>query len=131
MVIDIFTLCDYAQDVGGKLTIVGTFDKIYFPELPGFLPICSIATRISLEGGETGEHTIKISILDSNEKEIIKPLGGKFNVNIQNDEEKGTVSFVIGIGRLKFESYGKYYINLLIDEETRKSVTLVVKKPSK
>jgi hypothetical protein len=131
MEIDIFTLCDYAQDVGGKLTIVGTFDKIYFPELPGFLPICSIATRIRLNKNETGEHSLTISILDSNEKEIIKPIRGKFNVDLTIGDEQGTASLVIGIGKLKFDSYGKYCINLFLDEGKVKTLDFVVKKTSK
>ena len=31
---EIFTLCDFAQDAGGKLTIVGTFDQISSANFP-------------------------------------------------------------------------------------------------
>ena len=34
MEIEIFTLCDYAQDMKGKLVLVGTFDTIFPKQYP-------------------------------------------------------------------------------------------------
>jgi hypothetical protein len=63
MEIDIFAVCDFAQDVAGKLTVVGTFDTIFVPELPAVLPICSIAARVRLQKKDDGLHSFKIMVL--------------------------------------------------------------------
>jgi len=34
MEIEIFTLCDFAQDNNSKLTVVGTFDSIHSKQFP-------------------------------------------------------------------------------------------------
>lgn len=130
MEIDIFTLCDFAQDMGGKLTIVGTFDTINASELPMILPTLSVATRIRFSKSQAGNHSFRLSFLDDNNKEIIPPLSGQINVR-SREEEWSPVNIVVGIGQMKLGFYGIYSINLSIDDKLIKSLPFFVKEVSK
>ena len=131
MEVDIFAICDFAQNVSGKLTIMGTFDAIYSNSLPAILPTCSIAARIRFPNNEAGEYSFKISILDSSNKEIIPSFSKKLNVKIPNGEDWGFATIVMGIGQLTLPSYGKHFINLSVNDNQIKSLTFVVRETSK
>jgi hypothetical protein len=46
---EIFTFCDFAQENGGKLTIVGTFDTIIARHFPCVHPQLSVVIRIRFD----------------------------------------------------------------------------------
>ena len=81
MEIEIFTLCDFAQDNQSKLTIVGTFDSINAKQFPTQHPACSIACRLRFSSKEAGEHTFKLRLIDSDGKEIIQSIEGNMNID--------------------------------------------------
>ncbi len=128
MEIEILAICDFAQNVGGKLTIIGTFDTIHTSGLPAMLQTCWIAARIRFPNNEAGEHSFKIAILDSSNKEIIPPFRKKINVKIPNGNDWGFATIVMGIGQLTLPSYGKHFVNLSFDDKQIKTLTFVVKK---
>jgi hypothetical protein len=130
MEIDIFAICDFAQDVSGKLTIVGTFDTIFAPALPAIHPVCSIAASIRFRNNEAGQHSFRISIVDGSDKEIVPFISGNLKVQIPPDGEWGTAHIVVGIGQLKLPYCGKYSVNLLLDDKQIKSLPFIVKKAS-
>lgn len=125
---DIFTLCDFAQDVQGKITIVGTFDTIWAHEFPATQPVCSIVARIRYNANEVGQHSFKISFLSDSGEEFAPALSGKLGFKIPSGQEWGAANIVIGIGLLKLPSYGRYSVNLSLDEKQIKSLYLYVKK---
>lgn len=130
MKVDIFTLCDFAQEMSGKLVIVGTFDTIFSDRLPATHRTCSIVARIRFSDTEAGQHSFKISVLDDNSnKEILSPPSGFFDFKISSDENSGSANIVLGITLLQLTSYGTYSVNLSIDEKQLDSLTFLVKKP--
>ena len=55
MEIDLAFLADAATvDVSGKLNILGIFDRLSVPELPGHHPHLSLVLRLSASLGEAG-----------------------------------------------------------------------------
>src|SRR5712672_3076238 len=73
---EIFTLCDFAQDAGGKLTIVGTFDQIGSKTFPVTHPSCSLACRLRFSEKEQGTHDFKLRLVDIKGKEVIPSIEG-------------------------------------------------------
>jgi len=55
MEIEIFTLCDFAQDNNSKLTVVGTFDAIYSKQFPFVQQSFSVACRLRFSEKEVGD----------------------------------------------------------------------------
>lgn len=76
MKVEIFTFCDYAQDNGGKLTIVGSFDTIFAKALPLVYPHISIVTRIRFSLEEKGRHALAITFTDLDGKETLPAFRG-------------------------------------------------------
>ena len=118
---EIFTLCDHAQDLAGKLVVVGTFDTIYASSFPVVHPSCSIAIRIRFNKEEVGKHKLKVALLDSNKKEIMPPIDGEMKIDIQPNKDYAYLNAAIGLASIKFEKAGKYSVELKIDNDKWKA----------
>jgi hypothetical protein len=117
MEIEIFTLCDFAQDNNSKLTIVGTFDSINARQFPVTHPICSIACRLRFAAKEAGSHHFRLRLIDAAGKEIIKPVEGDINIGAPNNNQFASINVVINFNQLQFEKAGRYSFELYLDEE--------------
>src|SRR5678815_2114453 len=80
MEIEIFTLCDFAQDNNSKLTVVGTFDSIHSKQFPFVQAGFSVACRLRFSEKETGEHHMRLRFIDVDGKEVIEPIQGTMNI---------------------------------------------------
>ena len=112
---EIFTLCDFAQDAGGKLTIVGTFDQIGSKIFPVVHPSCSLACRLRFSEKESGEHDFTLKLVDSKGKEVIPSIEGKINVAIPANIKYSAINIVGNLNQLKFEKEGRYSFELYVD----------------
>ncbi|MGQ0739767.1 MAG: DUF6941 family protein [Bacteroidota bacterium] len=121
---EIFTLADFAQDNNSKLTIVGTFDSIHTKQFPAQHPACSIACRLRFAAKEAGEHEFRLRLIDSDGKEIIKPVQGNISIASPANEQFASVNLVINFGNLQFEKPGRYSFELYIDGEWKSGLPL-------
>jgi hypothetical protein len=128
MDIEIFTLCDHAQDFGGKLVIIGTFDTITAPVFPAVHAALSIAARIRFLRTEAGLHKINILVVNEDGKEILPPFSGDLTVNPPPQSESMVVNFCLDVGRLTFEKPGRYGIDLIVDGVHQRSLPLLLFK---
>jgi hypothetical protein len=112
---EIFTLCDFAQDAGGKLTIVGTFDQIGSKTFPIVHPFCSLACRLRFSEKESGTHDFKLRLVDSKGKEVIPSIEGNLNVAIPANIQYAAINIVGNLNQLKFEKEGRYSFELYVD----------------
>jgi hypothetical protein len=126
MEIEIFTLCDFAQDNHSKLTIVGTFDSISTKQFPAIHPACSIACRLRFAAKEAGEHDFKLRMTDLNGKEIIKPIEGEIKVGVPANNQYASVNLVFNFNQLKFEAPGRYSFELFIDGDWKSGLPLLL-----
>jgi hypothetical protein len=126
MNVEAFLLCDCATDQRGKLNILGAFDTLFFKELPGVFRACSIAARVRFDRIESGEHKIRLCIIDADGKRIVPPLEGKLNIGIGPDADSVAANFILGMRDLKFERFGLYRIDLAIDGQLQKSLPIRV-----
>lgn len=124
MNVEAFLLCDCATDQRGKLNVLGAFDTIFFKEAPGGIRACSIAARIRFEKIESGEHDIRLSIIDADGNHIAPPLEGKIKVGIGHDADSVAVNFILGMRDLKFERFGTYRVDLAINGQLQKSLPI-------
>ena len=112
---EIFTLCDFAQDAGGKLTIVGTFDQIGSATFPVVHPACSLACRLRFSEKESGSHDFKLKLVDAAGKNVIAPIEGNINVAIPPKIQYSAINIVGNLNQLKFEKEGRYSFELYVD----------------
>lgn len=128
MKLELFSLSDYAQELQGKLVIVGTFDVIRTQKFPAFHPQCSIAIKIRYTDGDQLDNNFKICIVG---RDATKPL---FNVeggiHSENPEKFETYSanIVINVNGLNFEYEGTYKILFYINNKLEGELPLYLKK---
>ena len=65
MDIQIFTLCDSAQEYNGKLVIVGAFNEITASSFPAVHPEMAIVVRTIIENEDKEGHDVEISAFKS------------------------------------------------------------------
>lgn len=108
MRIPIFTLCDYAQSNGGKLNIIGTFNKIIAERFPlKYSPALFVVARVT--SVEPCEGVFEFTVSDPDGKSIMKPIDGKFKIDdpLHNNQEK-SFDFTVAINNQVFEKPGAY-----------------------
>ncbi len=127
MEIEIFTLCDHAQDFNGKLVIVGTFDSISSSAYPFTHAACSLAGRLRFSEKESGVHEFKIKLIDEDGIELYPAIEGNIDVS-KSVANYSTINFAINLGNLEFKKAGKYAIELYIDNEWQKGLPINVIK---
>ncbi|QQO11073.1 DUF6941 family protein [Breznakiella homolactica] len=124
---EVFTLCDFAQENGGKLTIVGTFDTIIARDFPCVHPLLSIVIRMRFDIWEFGNHTFRIETRDLDGEASIEPVTG--TIDVKGVGNASAVShLVFSISNLKFRNNGVVNFVLYIDDRELTSIPLYVRK---
>jgi hypothetical protein len=128
MNIEAFLLCDAATEQQGKLNVLGAFDNIYAKKVPTMHPACAIAVRIRFDKIEEGKHSVRIQIIDEEDNNICPKLEGNISVRTSPGHDSTVANLILNIQRLKFEKYGKYRIDLAIDNKIEGSLPFHVTK---
>jgi hypothetical protein len=128
MKVEIFTLCDAAtSDSGGKLNILGSFDRLNAASIPVTHPLCALAIKMRFEKLEEGQKRIGISFIDSDGTAVMPTLNAQTQVTFPPDETSVTACLVLQIQQLKLPNFGEYSIDLAIDGRQEASIPLFVK----
>jgi len=124
---EIFTFCDFAQESGGKLTVVGTFDTIVTQNFPCLHQQLSLVLRIRFDIHEFSMHTFRIETRDLDGKNCINPISGKINVSGVGNATAVT-HLVFSITNLRVDHAGVMNFILYLDDRELASTPLYVKK---
>src|SRR5689334_9633019 len=115
MKVELFALCDFAADYGGKLSVVGIFDALLARQAPVVHPHCCIAVKIRFEKIEEGAKRLRLSISDADGKAVLPAIELPITVTMAADVHTSTTQVVANIGGLKVERFGEYSIDLAVD----------------
>ncbi len=130
MKVEIFTLCDAATvDAGGKLNILGSFDRLNAKEVPVIHPQCSLAIKLRFERVEEGKKRFRISFVDADGAAVMPTLDATTEVRFQGNDSTSTVSLALNIQQLKLPRFGEYSIDLAVDDRHESSIPLFVPPP--
>ncbi|CAN5180092.1 hypothetical protein BH20VER2_BH20VER2_18950 [soil metagenome] len=128
MKVEIFTLCDAATaDSGGKLNILGSFDRLNANSVPVTHPLCALAIKMRFERLEEGQKRIGISFVDSDGKAVMPTLDAATQVQFPPGEHTVTACLVLQIQQMKLPNYGEYSIDLGVDGRHEASIPLFVR----
>jgi len=128
MRVEIFTLCDAATvDAGGKLNILGSFDRLQAKETPVMHPQCALAIKLRFERVEEGQKRIRITFIDSDGIAVMPTLDATTQVRFQTEDSTATTSLVLVIQQLKLPGFGEYAIDLAVDDRHEASIPLFVR----
>ena len=114
--VNVATFCDSATDVGGKLSIKGTFDTVSTERFPMTLPKCSLAIRVAFARRQFKKHELSISFLDVTGKPFREGLTVPWSVKpVAEAMLMVTQNLVINLSGLQFPKAGTYLIQLSLN----------------
>ena len=130
MKVEIFTLCDAATvDAGGKLNILGSFDRLNAKQVPVTHPQCSVAIKLRFERVEEGKKRLRIAFVDTDGASVMPTLDAEIEVRFPGNDSTSTVSLALNIQQLKLPRFGEYSIDLAVDDRHEASIPLFVPPP--
>jgi len=127
MKIELFTFCDFAQENGGKLTIVGTFDTIISRNFPCVHPQLSVVIRLRFDVWEFTNHSFRIETRDINGDKTMDPISGNINVNGMGNST-AVSHLVFTISNLHFKDATVINFILYLDDKEAGTMPLYVRK---
>jgi hypothetical protein len=127
MTVEIFGLCDFAQDAYGKLTLIGAFDAITVRDFPAVHPFMSVAARIRFPIYELGDHTVRVEIKDPDGGFLVPPMDGKLAVNgIGGDS--ACANLTLNLMNLHLKDETSWRVSLAIDGHEKSMIPLYIRK---
>lgn len=127
MKVELFALCDFAADYGGKLSVVGIFDSIFARQMPAVHPHCCLAVKLRFEKIEEGAKKLRLSVSDDDGKPVLPPIEIGITVAMPPDAHTNAIQVVANIGGMKVDAFGEYSIDLAIDGRHEGSIPLFVR----
>lgn len=128
MKIDLFTVCDFAADYAGKLSVVGVFDTISSNQAPVVHPHWCVAIKLRFEKIEEGPKRLRLSISDTDGKAVLPAIEMPITANIPSGHLSSSLNIVVNVGGIKFERFGEYSIDLAVDGRHEASTPLYVRQ---
>ena len=129
MRVEIFTLCDAATvDAGGKLNILGSFDRLSAGEEPVVHPQCALAIKLRFERIEEGQKQIRITFVDQDGASVMPNVEATTQVRFQDNDPSATVSLALNIQQLRLPRFDEYSIDLAIDGRQEASIPFFVRR---
>jgi hypothetical protein len=119
-------LCDYAMvSQEGKLSILGIFDRVNPPRLPGLVPSMFVVTSWKAEDDErAATKQFRIAVAQPDGNELVK---AEFSVVVPPDApEPIRINHILGLAGLLLPSEGRYSVRVFVDDEQEVEIALDV-----
>ena len=132
MQLDFAFVADYAQAAAGKINVIGgAFDTIWLKDVPAIYPIVSLAMRFLISPGEFNRsHSLEVIIVDADGKKLATA-NGQMGVG-PNDAAQSwkpaNVVMTLNFVNLRFDRFGSYAIEILVNGMSLKSLPLELAK---
>jgi hypothetical protein len=109
----------------GKLNILGIFQNIAAGTVPATHPLFSLIVTFQGERGDANnEHQIKIQMV-SEEGEVMLNIAGNLRFNLPpSGEHSVSAHQIFQFANVTFKSFGTYDLNIFVNNEVRKTVSL-------
>ncbi len=112
MKLEICTLCEYASEHNGRLTIVDTFDAIVASKFP-WRAYFHFAAKISIESDQKEYQKIRMLIMKSDSLEILFDTSGSYNYVDKTEK----INLLAGFKGIIFSTPGEYKFQVYFDDD--------------
>jgi hypothetical protein len=103
------TLCDFAADYNGKLSIMGAFDTLCARDFPVVHPQCAFALRMCFDHEDQGQHEFNLRLLGTEDEDVVPPCPVPVEMRFPpNAPPFITRNVVLNFQRIKFDKQGLY-----------------------
>ncbi len=126
MKLELALVCDHALiDQGGKLSVIGIFERIWVQRFPAVHPRLHLVLRLKGRRTEIGEHRIVITLQDPDGREVLRGDGavqiGEPPAGVTEVEANAVLSFDVPL-----ERPGAYAFEIRVDGERQAGVPITV-----
>ena len=128
MHLEIFAICEAANDSLGRLNILGAFDTIGAASTPAVHPQLTVVARIRINRAEQGSHKLKVQIVDQ-DGQPIATAEGEFEVFAIERDPSAATNLIITFHNLQFDRFGICTTTLWVDDIQLSSIPLSIKLP--
>lgn len=108
-------ICDYVSFSEGKLNILGIFKNINTDSIPVVHPQMFIVANVKINKSGKYKQSIKI-VNDEKEAEIFRQ-DFDLNIEIPKGKKQAEVGTVAQLNNINFANYGKYKVQVIVDEK--------------
>ena len=112
MKLEICTLCEYASEHNGRLTIVDTFDAIVASKFP-WRAYFHFAAKLSIESDQKEYQKIRMLIMKSDSFEILFDTSGSYNYVDKTEK----INLLAGFKGIIFSAPGEYKFQVYFDDD--------------
>jgi len=128
MEVSILLLADYANvEQGGKINVMGIFDRINAPQFPVRHPSMHLVAKLNAELGETSqERRITIKLVDEDGRDLAVLLNQPVSVPPGVEGGRPEFRFIMQLRDVVFPNPGTYSFVVLVDNDFKKDLPLVV-----
>lgn len=129
MEVDFAFLADAAEALQGKIYVIGgAIDTIWADKVPVVHPHISFVARLLFSPAEIGQsHKVELKLIDEDGKIVVPPVSGQLNINKNENLPRGWKQghiFVLNFGNLKFERFGDYSFEIVVNNSNLKGAPL-------
>lgn len=126
MIIALAVVCDHALiDQGGKLSVIGIFERIWVERFPAVHPRLHLVLRLKGRRTEIGDHPIVITLKDEAGREVLRGEGavqiGEPPAGITEVEAGAVLAFDVPL-----EHPGLYTFDIVVDGKHQAAVPVTV-----
>jgi len=128
MKVTVFTAADYADSVGGRLTLVGVFDNFQLEECPRAFKPFAVAAKIVAEPRDSGHERDGRLVLRKvgNTKKEVFGIPFKIRFDMKSPEKVNSILLAFNVLGVTFDSFGRYRLDLLVASRVVASTRLNV-----
>jgi len=124
--IEVFVLCEAAQEFDGRLNLLGTFETVQVPDVPLVLPGLSAAIRMRFWPEEAGWHQCILRIIGNDGGFVAQDVETEFVTSGAEQNGCQTVNLIVRFQNIAFHDAGEYSLELYLDENLEASLPLRV-----
>ncbi|MCC6908621.1 MAG: hypothetical protein IT430_11810 [Phycisphaerales bacterium] len=130
MKLEMFCLCEAANESHGRLNLLGVFDKIYTKSLPAVHPRMVAVARMRHQETADSTHRVVLTIVPPSEHEPVAELEVNAQFKKAGPEGWSVSQLILAIERLRLDEEGSYTVQLSMDGEPMSMIPLFVQKLS-
>lgn len=114
--IEIFTLCESASELNGRLTVMATFDTVTVTQLPAILQQAAIVLRLRFGSLEKRQHAVRLSMTDPDGRQVITPIEASASLLPTLDDLSSAYNIVMHIRDLCLRTSGEHTIDFYLND---------------
>jgi len=122
--VEVFALCETAQEFAGRLNLLGTFETIQAPTTPVVLPGLSAAIRLRFWPEEAGRHRCVLRVIDGDGQPVTQDVETEFVISGADQGLSETANIIVRFQNVCLQKAGEFGVELYLDETLEASLPL-------